>query len=140
MPRPVSNNLFLNHDEYTWLIKFAARKAQMADKLETKTTKDERARLAVIDLKARLEPLPVYDHNQEQFVVTLRRIDLRIIQKWARAELDALTMAVVPGYQDRINQCQVPEERERLKEYLDKSVERAKLMEGVLNKISKRLR
>lgn len=132
MPRAKGNGIALTEEQYDWMQKTVKRKAERLKSLEQVVSEKEAK--ALMGLYNRImEELPKVDPQTGKILLSFTRAELRVVQKLTKAEHSAMVTKIIPGYQEKLIQASTPEERNRIQEYLDRSVARSQNLVDMLN-------
>lgn len=130
MSRRSVHRLLVGLDEFEWIVKTVARKADLAKRMKTMKT----LRAVITKFSDKLAQLPMPEATKD-YVVPTNRNEAKFLLEVAQNEHAALVATVIPGYEERLYKAPNPEERSRIKDYRDGAILRSIMLAKLINTI-----
>lgn len=130
MARPSNHRIFLTLEEYSWVIKMVARKADIAKK----SIKDKKLRDMVIAFADKVIDLPAQPEPNGEYILKTNRAELRFLQEVSKNTHAVLVATVVPEYMKRAE-----DGKEGYKMRYYKALAQSEMLVSLRNKIEKML-
>ncbi len=136
MAKPSTHRLLLSQEEFLYLQKNVPRHLQHVKSIKEREPKNKELTKRFLDsVSALVDKLALPPEVQgSELILKSNRQDLRLLHDIVTVEHTATVTKVVPGYADRMSK-----DRETYEPYYKKSLERAAMLNGLLNKIKERI-